>query len=513
MLLALIALFTMASVVLFFFNRNKRYLFMFLSCLALADYLFWVIVYIAKKGGITSEVSTLLYLHPAVRVRLQYLLITLRQMSLGASLGRHLFPALLFNLALEISSFLSAREKRICRAASFALPAALIVCYLPQVFERLIASDLMRSVLVRGSYAYAIGATALSCLILAVEYVRIRQRFFKRRFLEKYAVLFALALLYTLYCRQDPGQMYLFYRDSNMFALGLAYLGPSMSAPMQLATLLLTLVSGCFSFWFLSQLAASNIAESRQRHEMNRKSEIARVGGNIFVHSIKNQLLAAMVYDKRINQELRCAQPDIENLIRQAEALHRVNESMMGHINALYRNINAKTVRLEPVRIDGFLEGLQAQFAAKCPGAKLELSVLCGPCTVRMDRESLTEAALNLLQNAWEANQEAGRAGAPVQLECSYHQQNLLLRVTDRGAGMSKSTVRRLFEPFFTEKNANTNWGMGLYYVRKVARSHRGSVYVESEPGKGSSFYLLLPSEIVCPMNRVRRTPWSAFYR
>ena len=49
------------------------------------------------------------------------------------------------------------------------------------------------------------------------------------------------------------------------------------------------------------------------------------------------------------------------------------------------------------------------------------------------------------------------------------------------------------FDPFYSSKNSNYNWGMGLYYVREVVKSHLGKMRVESTEGKGSKFYILIP--------------------
>ena len=58
---------------------------------------------------------------------------------------------------------------------------------------------------------------------------------------------------------------------------------------------------------------------------------------------------------------------------------------------------------------------------------------------------------------------------------------------------MTKSQIKKIFDPFYSSKNSNFNWGMGLHYVREIVKSHLGSIRVESEDGKGSSFYILLP--------------------
>ena len=68
-----------------------------------------------------------------------------------------------------------------------------------------------------------------------------------------------------------------------------------------------------------------------------------------------------------------------------------------------------------------------------------------------------------------------------------------VIEVRDNGIGLSKSKAKKIFEPFYSSKNSNFNWGMGLYYVREIVKSHLGSIRVESKEGEGSSFFILLP--------------------
>ena len=68
-----------------------------------------------------------------------------------------------------------------------------------------------------------------------------------------------------------------------------------------------------------------------------------------------------------------------------------------------------------------------------------------------------------------------------------------VLEVRDNGKGIPAELQNKIFEPFFTSKNTNYNWGMGLYYVRKIVKSHLGRLRLESRPDQGTSFFIMLP--------------------
>jgi len=109
-------------------------------------------------------------------------------------------------------------------------------------------------------------------------------------------------------------------------------------------------------------------------------------------------------------------------------------------------------------------------------------------CSLPVDTEKIKIAFLNIIVNAVEAMDENGI------LEISTAQENgkCIVKISDNGRGMKQSEVDRLFEPYFTTKEKGT--GLGLANSQNIIIGHNGSIYAESEFGKGTSFTILFPN-------------------
>lgn len=113
---------------------------------------------------------------------------------------------------------------------------------------------------------------------------------------------------------------------------------------------------------------------------------------------------------------------------------------------------------------------------------------------VRGDRRQLEHAALNLLENAIKYTETGGR----VTLGISAQQSTVVLEVRDTGIGIAAEHIPRIFERFYrVDKNRSRDLGgtgLGLSIVKHVAQAHNGRVDVTSQPGKGSTFRLIIPA-------------------
>jgi signal transduction histidine kinase len=104
----------------------------------------------------------------------------------------------------------------------------------------------------------------------------------------------------------------------------------------------------------------------------------------------------------------------------------------------------------------------------------------------------LTQVFVNLFTNAAHAMADHGGRLAVV-TRLIDHGSRVAVTVTDTGIGIEPEVVSKIFEPFFTTKEKGRGTGLGLSIVREIVRAHRGAVEVQSTPGEGSTFTVLLP--------------------
>jgi len=113
------------------------------------------------------------------------------------------------------------------------------------------------------------------------------------------------------------------------------------------------------------------------------------------------------------------------------------------------------------------------------------------------DEMAIEQVFLNLLRNAAQAMAANPEAAPPeITLRVTGQGPGVSVEVADNGPGMDEEVSRRLFEPFFTTKPVGIGTGLGLsvaYFI--VTEQHRGSMQVESEPGRGTRFIVNLPRE------------------
>lgn len=104
----------------------------------------------------------------------------------------------------------------------------------------------------------------------------------------------------------------------------------------------------------------------------------------------------------------------------------------------------------------------------------------------------LNQVFLNLLVNAAHAIGEKGRRGQ-IHIRTGVQDEQIWIEIADTGSGIAPEHLKRIFDPFFTTKPEGSGTGLGLSLSYGIVRHHGGSIEVQSRPGEGSTFRVVLP--------------------
>jgi CheY-like chemotaxis protein len=123
------------------------------------------------------------------------------------------------------------------------------------------------------------------------------------------------------------------------------------------------------------------------------------------------------------------------------------------------------------------------------------------------DEARIAQVLLNLILNAGDAMPGGGHLSIEVrgisEGEASRWDVDrgafVLLSVSDTGTGIEKAVLERIFDPFFTTKGIGKGTGLGLAVAHRIVHDHHGAIHVESVPGQGTTFYVLLPKGEAAP--------------
>jgi PAS domain S-box-containing protein len=123
----------------------------------------------------------------------------------------------------------------------------------------------------------------------------------------------------------------------------------------------------------------------------------------------------------------------------------------------------------------------------------LDLQLANGLPPIAGDRSQMQQLAMNIIINAAEAiGDQPGAVVIVTAASIARGQKQVVFEVTDSGCGMDEATKARIFDPFFTTKF--TGRGLGLAAALGIIQAHRGEISVESAPGRGSVFRVVLPA-------------------
>jgi signal transduction histidine kinase len=176
------------------------------------------------------------------------------------------------------------------------------------------------------------------------------------------------------------------------------------------------------------------------------------------------------------------------------EEIDRVARLVEGLLLLARADAGVLRMDLQPVDLAQLVEDVYGQ--AKILADRRKITLLLGvmePLSIRGDYERLRQVLLNLVDNGIKYTPSGGRVTLSLQRDGEWAS----LRVTDTGIGLSPGDQEKIFERFYRSAEDRSRGeggaGLGLCIARSIAEAHGGKIQVESTPGLGSTFTVLLP--------------------
>ena len=279
----------------------------------------------------------------------------------------------------------------------------------------------------------------------------------------------------------ENNHLFVYFPTQEQFLLG------SMSAPLLSSAVLILVILTCFYIAVNTIMRQKKLADIKNDFINNMTHELKTPVSTISLACEMLQDRTVQTMPAMFGRYLSIIQEENRRLGQQVERVLQTALLEKGELKLKLAEVNIHEV------IEKALENSSPQIEAK--NGIVDLDLQAETPIIEADEVHLTNIVFNLLDNANKYSPECPK----IKIETRDTHNGVMIRVSDKGMGMSKESLKHIFEKFYRVPTGNLHdvkgFGLGLSYVKKMVEEHQGTVHVESQLGLGSMFEIVIPSK------------------
>lgn len=207
-----------------------------------------------------------------------------------------------------------------------------------------------------------------------------------------------------------------------------------------------------------------------------------------------NQLLSTVFHEVRnplgvINLHAELIRKNPDNAAISAEIISRTSLELEKLLTEFLNFSKPLIIEKNDKDIEKTLNCLVSLVKPSCEEKNIKLvykNNLAKDISVSHDGAKLNQVLFNLVKNAIEAS----KSGQKIEISLENDEENILIKIADKGEGIPEKNQEKIFQPYFTTKSQGT--GIGLFQARKVVEAHQGRLFIDSNKTKGTIFIVQL---------------------
>ncbi len=240
-----------------------------------------------------------------------------------------------------------------------------------------------------------------------------------------------------------------------------------------------------------------SVTKRGKSEQLKELEELSKLTGSL-AHEIKNPLSTIKINLKLIAEELESAcsatgepqdEKKLARAIRKVAVVQKEADRLEQILDGFLRYIDRTELQSVSIDISELVSDMVDFYSPQCHSHSItvRLGLDSNPLVCKIDADMIKQAILNLFINA----QQAMSSGGELIVRTARQKEDAVIQIGDTGTGIAPDKLPYIFDAYYSTRPQGS--GLGLPMAKKIVEAHKGTLNVNSEPGKGTLFTIKLP--------------------